>query len=181
MKHFATSINISACPAVSHLMQTKYRLFIILWLFMHSNHNNRHLPMKSANAQETCNLFVHIMTSPLGQPICIHLIASLHCKSCCLFLFIPFFLLALTGPFMFLLFKYTRDDLRAVYTVSVLFVLPNYFCISGHWKKHLRHKPPAVFCPIENLSFSCPHSTIWTCFIKTLQLCSTPHKLLLSL
>lgn len=137
MKHFTTIVLTSLLVKLSlcwgGLMRTKFRLFIILWLFMHSNHNNRLLPMKSANAQETCNLSVHIMTSPLGQRRDIQLIASLHCKSCCLFLFIPFFLLALTGPFMFLLFKYMRDDLRAVYTVSVLFVLPDYFCISGHW------------------------------------------------
>lgn len=168
------------CWTDGGLMQTKFSLFILLWLFMHSNHNNRPLAMKSANALETCNLSVHIMTSSLGQCRNILLI-EWNCNSCGLSPFILLFHSALTGPFMFLLFKYTRDDLRAVYTVSVLFVLPNYFCISGHWKKHLRHKPPAVFCPIENLSFSCPHSTIWTCFIKTLQLCSTPHKLLLSL
>lgn len=136
MKHFTTiftSLLVKLSLCWEGLLRTKFRLFIILCLFMHSNHNNIPLQMKSANAQETCNLSVHIMTSPLGQHRNIHLIASLHCNSCCLFLFIPFFLLALIGPFMFLLFKYIRDELRAVYTVSVLFVLPNYFCISSQW------------------------------------------------
>lgn len=144
MKHFTTSINISACQACLSVVEDRgmmqqnslvFKMFILLWLFIHSNQNNRPLLMKSANAQETCNLSVHIMTSPLGQLRNIHLIACSHCNSCCLFLFIPLFLPALTGPFMFLLFKLhtnMRDDLRTVYIIAILFVLPSYFHISGH-------------------------------------------------
>lgn len=127
-------------------------MFILLWLFMHSNQNNRPLLMKSANAQETCNLSVHIMTSPLGQRKNIHLIARSHCNSCCLFLFILFlsiyflFLTALTGPFMFLLFKlYTnmRDDLRTVYLCcQTIFIFPaiNMKLYNCHRKKRKRKK-----------------------------------------